>query len=74
MPETVPPCSNFYCGHPYTVHTEQYGACRVTKCACLGYLPPVEAVVDPDPEPQRLVIEIPEGFAVTIQLVPIETA
>jgi hypothetical protein len=40
----------------------------------VAYVPPTSEPDDPEPEPRRLVIEIPDGFAVTVQLMPLEQA
>lgn len=66
MPE--PPCANPQCGHPYPVHVEEL-RCRVTRCECQRYVEPDDEPAAP--EPRRLVIEIPAGYAVTVQLVPL---
>lgn len=75
MPGIAPPCDQ--CKHPQAVHGRSDSvatgiACRVTRCECEGYVEPTEEPAEPEPDPKRLVIEIPDGFAVTVQLMPLE--
>lgn len=71
MPNIAPPCAT--CQHPEAVHAQSDTFhCRVTGCACVTFRFPDEAPAPPDPDAKRLVIEIPDGFAVTVQLMPLE--
>jgi hypothetical protein len=78
MPGIAPPCAE--CQHPEAVHLQtvsgigEGNGCRVTNCPCPGYGEPSEATEEPAGDAKRLVIEIPDGFAVTVQLMPVEPA
>jgi hypothetical protein len=72
MPGIAPPCANAECQHPQAVHKEGEFDCRVTGCLCQDYQTPAEESEEPGADGKRLVIEIPDGFAVTVQLMPLE--
>lgn len=83
MPGIAPPCARVECKHPEGVHLiedidprvgPRATVCRVTGCQCLQFLEPEAEPEPPDPDAKRLVIEIPDGFAVHVQLVPVEVA
>jgi hypothetical protein len=68
MPNIAPPCDT--CKHPFSIHEND--RCRVTNCTCDEFMDPPDEPEKAVADAKRLVIEIPEGFAVTVQLVPLE--
>lgn len=78
MPGIAPPCTRAGCSHPRAVHGTPDGefyksACRVTSCDCRQY---AESQDEPEPDisPRQLVIDVPAGYIVNVQLVPVEGA
>ena len=56
------------CRHRKNLHD---GACRVTGCPCYAYADPQEQELLTTDRNEQVTFEIPPGFALTVQLVPI---
>jgi hypothetical protein len=58
------------CEHPGDVHKKD--GCRVTGCECPGFDGPP---APPEPtKPRRVTVDVPDGYTLSITLIPVETA
>lgn len=65
-------CETEGCDHQRRLHAEAAspspGACRITGCRCGAF----NGSPDGQPAPRRISIDVPDGYAVHVSLVPIE--
>lgn len=60
------------CRHPFAAHDARQGFCRLGGCGCGGYDSGEPEIVETGP--RRVCVDVPDGFAVTFQLVPVAQA
>lgn len=68
-------CEN--CTHKREIHVDESGACRLTGCGCdlfigwpKGYGGPSGRLNDPDDGGRQICIDVPDGYMVSVSLVP----
>lgn len=60
------------CTHPAAIHHAQQGACRISGCGCREFTDTERA--ERVPTSRTVTFEIPDGYVLNVQLVPIEAA
>lgn len=58
------------CSHPLAIHIGPDGSCRVNGCPCAEF----RARGATKPTGRVVSFEIPDGYALTVQLVPVEAS
>ena len=64
-------CARDACGHPSQLHANRPGdtSCRVNGCSCRAFADP-EPGEAPERGPRRVAIDVPDGYIVSISLIP----
>jgi hypothetical protein len=61
------------CGHIRALHRLPVGGCRLNGCRCEEFTPQGEAP-RPNGEKRTVAIEIPDGYVLRVELIPVELA
>lgn len=59
------------CGHPDATHVGPDGPCRMNKCRC-ELFNEVGAAGRPEQPSRMVTFEIPDGYVLNVQLVPVD--